>query len=273
MNLRSRLSLLLLGAIAVTPLIASAQQAAPQAATPAQPAFEVISIKPYNPDAGNQPIGFYSYPGGRVVVNAADLKMLLYFAYDVKDYQIAGDLGSIGSERYTIVATPPDTSPSREQKVAPFKITPTDEQRQMIQALLRDRFGLRLHRKTKVSEVYILSRGKNPLQLQPPADSTVDSRGGIVFKSGGIVDGEATGINVTMHFLAGQLSRYLGLPVLDQTGLTGSYDYHLPPTDPQNTDVEAAIFDAMHRLGLDLKKGKGPIETVVIDHVEKPAEN
>jgi uncharacterized protein (TIGR03435 family) len=61
--------------------------------------------------------------------------------------------------------------------------------------------------------------------------------------------------------------------VLDQTGLTGAYDFHLPPVDPENHDYNAAIFDAMHRLGLELKRGKGPVETMAIDHIEKPSAN
>jgi uncharacterized protein (TIGR03435 family) len=69
------------------------------------------------------------------------------------------------------------------------------------------------------------------------------------------------------------LSRDLRLPVLDRTGLTGGYDFHLPPADPENRDMTSAVFDAMHRLGLDLKRGKGPIDTLVVDHVERPSEN
>lgn len=47
----------------------------------------------------------------------------------------------------------------------------------------------------------------------------------------------------------------------------------LPPTDPENHNFPAAVLDAMHRLGLDLKRGKGPIETLVIDYIERPSEN
>ena len=143
----------------------------------------------------------------------------------------------------------------------------------MLQSLLRDRYALKFHTETRQGEVYLLTRGSKPLQLQPPKYPTVDSRGGVMMKQGGIADGEAAGTNVTMAFLASQLSRYLGLPVLDQTGITGSWDYHLPPTDEENHDFQAAILDAMRRLGLDLKKGKGAIETIVIDHVERPSEN
>ena len=143
----------------------------------------------------------------------------------------------------------------------------------MLQSLLRDRFALKFHTETRQSEVYLLTRGSKPLQLQTPKDSTVDSRGGVMMKQGGIADGEAVGTNVTMAFLASQLSRYLRLPVLDQTSITGSWDYHLPPTDPENHDLQAAVLEAMHRLGLDLKKGKGPVETLVVDHIEKPSEN
>ena len=275
MNLKSQLSIFLLGAIAVTLPVASAQQPAPQASAPAaaaRPAFEVISIKPFDPNGRSQPVGFFSYPGGRVILNVANVKMILYFAYDMQDYQIAGGPDWIGSERYTIVALPPDSSPSRAQKMAPFKIAATDEQKKMLQSLLADRFGFKAPMETRQGEVYILSRGKNKLQLQEPKDKDVDWRGAVVDK-GGLYDGEAFGINISMASLASQLSRPLRLPVLDQTGLTGAYDFHLPPVDPENHDYNAAIFDAMHRLGLELKRGKGPVETMAIDHIEKPSAN
>jgi uncharacterized protein (TIGR03435 family) len=47
----------------------------------------------------------------------------------------------------------------------------------------------------------------------------------------------------------------------------------LPPDDPENRDVAAAVFDAVDRLGLKTKRGHGPIQPPVIDHIEQPSEN
>jgi uncharacterized protein (TIGR03435 family) len=60
---------------------------------------------------------------------------------------------------------------------------------------------------------------------------------------------------------------------MNQTGITGSYDYYLPPTDPENIDLVAAVLNVVDRLGLKIKRGRGPIQTLVIDHVEQPSDN
>ena len=76
-----------------------------------------------------------------------------------------------------------------------------------------------------------------------------------------------------MAFLARQLSPDLGRPVIDETGLLGSYDFNLAPDDPTNTDLDAGIFRAVKRLGLRLRASKRPVETFVIDEVMRPAPN
>jgi uncharacterized protein (TIGR03435 family) len=94
-----------------------------------------------------------------------------------------------------------------------------------------------------------------------------------MMKQGGIIDGEAEGTNTNTDYLALRFSRYLQLTVLNQTGITGSYDYYLPPGDPENQDMVAAVLDVVDRLGLKIKRGRGLIQTLVIDHVEQPSEN
>jgi uncharacterized protein (TIGR03435 family) len=71
-----------------------------------------------------------------------------------------------------------------------------------------------------------------PLQLKPPKDPAADPRAIVFTKVGGIADGEAEGTNTTTDYLALRLSRYLQLPVLNQTGITGSYDFYLPVVIP-----------------------------------------
>jgi uncharacterized protein (TIGR03435 family) len=62
-------------------------------------------------------------------------------------------------------------------------------------------------------------------------------------------------------------------PVLNQTGIAGSYDYYLSPDDPDNHEVVTGVLGVVDRLGLKLKRSRGPIQTLVIDHVEQPSEN
>jgi uncharacterized protein (TIGR03435 family) len=236
------------------------------------PAFEVATIKPIDPN-GSGPMGFYSRPGGRVFLGYASVKMILYFAFDIQQFQISGGPGWVETQRYNVVALPPDSSPSRTAKQPSIAATPTAEQRKMLQSLLLSRFRLQYHWESKESSVYILSRGTKELLLTAPKHPDGDSRGTVVLKPGGIADGEAFGNNISMTLLASQLGGLLGVPVLDQTGLTGGYDFDLPPSDPDNHDISAAVFDAMDRLGLKLRRGRGPVDMLVIDHVEPPTEN
>jgi uncharacterized protein (TIGR03435 family) len=238
-----------------------------------QPAFEVATIKPLDPNAARIIMGFYSYPGGRVFLGAASLRMMIYFAYNVQMYQITGGPDWVDKDRYNIEAHPPANSESATSKQAPVKANPSEEQRKMLQSLLAERFALKVHHETREGPVYILTRGTGKLQMQEPKDKNGDPRGAVIMKPGGIADGEAFGENITMPFLAATLGRQLSRPVLDQTGITGSYDFHLNPDDPTNTDLQTAVFDTVKRLGLNLKAGKGPIETIIIDDATKPTEN
>jgi uncharacterized protein (TIGR03435 family) len=107
--------------------------------------------------------------------------------------------------------------------------------------------------------------------------------------------GQLTAEQVPLSFLADTLSRQLGRIVIDRTGLTGTYDFELhwtpdqsqsggfgggpggvpppnmpPPPDPNGPSVFTAIQE---QLGLKLESQKGPVEFIVVDHVEKPSEN
>jgi uncharacterized protein (TIGR03435 family) len=268
MKLRTQGSLLLLGTMVAVLPSASTQQPTQQPSS----SFEVATIKPSGPK-GSPIMGFYSRPGGRVYFGNSTVKTILLFAFNIPQDQISGGPDWIDTDRYDIEAVPPDTSASRTAKQPQLAATPSAEQRKMLQTLLVDRFGLKSHMGTREGAVYILTRGSSKLQLHEPKDPEADARTAVTMKQGGIVDGEAFGQNISMQALAESLSRSLHLPVLDQTGITGRYDFHLDPTDPENHDYAAAVFDAMHRLGLELKKGKGPVDTLVIDHIEKPTAN
>ena len=237
--------------------------------TPKPFVFDAATIKPPDPKAPDRNAGFYGYPGGRVFFGGY-IKWLVEFAFNLQDYQLAGGPNWVSSQWFEINAVPPETSPSRNIKLQ--NAEPTSEQRLMLQSLLRDRFGFKYHLEMKKGEVYILSRGSRALQLKSPKDPAADPRAVVIMK-GGIADGEAEGTNTTTDYLAIRLSRYLQLPVLNQTGIRGSYDYYLPPDDAENKDPVVAVLSAVDRLGLKIKRGRGPIQSLVIDHIEMPSEN
>jgi len=236
------------------------------------PAFEVASVKLSTPD--ERVIGLFTYPGGRITATNYTLEMLMEEAYNVQRFQISGGPRWIGDDRYSIVAKPPASSKSSKAMPPYEKAPPSEEQLLMLQTLLADRFHLQFHREMKEGSVYLLTVSNKELKLKP-AKSTDDfpwvGRPG----GGGAVSGTGiAGTNASMQLLATRLTGYLRRPVLDQTGLKGAFDFKFEyAADDNQPDVIASIFSSIQGLGLKLEAAKGPVETLAIDHAEKPAEN
>jgi uncharacterized protein (TIGR03435 family) len=263
--------ILLLLAAVLAPSMAQAARCTAQTPGFADlPVFAAATIKPPDPSALAHKLGFYGEPGGRIFFGGT-VKMLVGYAFNLPEYRIAGGPDRILSQSFEINAVPPETSPSRNIKVR--NAEPTAEQRLMLQSLIRERFGFEFHLETRDGDVYMLTRGSKTLQLMPPKNPASDPRAILIVKAGGTVDGEAIGINTNTDYLALRLGRYLQLPMLNQTGVTGSYDFYLPPDDPENHDMVTAVYDVAERLGLKIKRGRGPVETLVIDHLEQPLPN
>lgn len=236
------------------------------------PSFEVATVKPAQQD-NYKPIGLYVYPGGRVYAGQSTFKDLVRYAFSVGAFQIEGGPDWTDRDLFEISALPPDSSPSRKTAPKFINESPTNEQRSMLQALLIQRFGLQFHCASKETQVFYLVRGTSPLILQP----TQHDIGFPMFVIGGYGNG-MTGQDVSMAFVAAQLSRNLGSPVVDQTGLHGPFDFKLSPTSENNAnesrnDFLDGIFQSVARLGLKLKAGKAQVQTIVIDSVTKPTEN
>jgi uncharacterized protein (TIGR03435 family) len=246
---------------------------AQDAATPL-PEFEVASIRPTDPSRGEWN-GLYTYPGGRIVCKGCTVQYLIMSAFDVQQFQISGGPDWIGvdrGDRFEIEAKPSDSSPSTQSNPSISKLPPSEEQRQMLLSMLIDRFQLKFHRTTKEGPVYILTKGEKELRLQPPKEKNdFPWAGGI---TGGWLGGGIRGQNISMAQLAVRLSRFFERPVLDRTGLQGSYDFeYRTGTDDNDADIPGFLIQSMKEIGLKLASGKGPVDTIVIDHAEKPSAN
>jgi uncharacterized protein (TIGR03435 family) len=201
--------------------------------------------------------------------------------------------GWINSDRYQIDALAEDT-PAKEMMNGP-----------MLQALLEDRFHLKLHRETRELPAYALTVAKGGLKLQPyeegscvPWDMTKNPtpplggpqmpcsfpipgskrRGGPTLQ---VLELHGTSLDEFSRML---LSLILDRPVIDKTGVNARFDIHLefaplralPGADPAilADDAGPSIFTALQeQLGLKLEPAKGPRDFLVIDHVERPSEN
>lgn len=236
------------------------------------PSFEVASIKLSNLRHGGA-IGLFVFPGGRITATLCTFKMLMMYAFEVRPFQILGGPSWINDTRYDIIAMPPPSSAARKLHPPSPKAPPNAEEREMLQNLLMDRFQLKFHWENKVGPVYILETGKRSLKLRPAEHkSDYPWAGGL---SGGRIDGDGlAGDNISMPLLAARLSGYLDQPVLDETGLKGSYDFSFRySSNPSGSDIDSCIFTSIHGIGLKLKAAKGPLRTIVIDRVERPSKN
>ncbi len=152
-----------------------------------------------------------------------------------------------------------------------------------LQALLADRFQLKTHRVTKELPVYALTASKQGPKLKRSKDPSGRSGYGM-----GMGPGTLNGKELTMQALAANLSNVLSMVVIDKTGLTGRYDLaltwtpdeeqgnHLNSNNPTPApgDEGPSLFTAVEdQLGLKLVREKGPVEILVIDHIEKPSPN
>jgi uncharacterized protein (TIGR03435 family) len=226
--------------------------------TVAAQTFEVASVKP---NKSGRMAGSTSRSGGQLVFENTSLRECIAIAYGVavdREYALSGPAW-LGSERYDIVAKVPAEIP-REQVL------------RMLQALLADRFQLRLHRERRDLRVYSLTIARTGTKLK----AVSVGEGSFTFGPGH-VSGKAQ----SMPELADKLSRpYFGLgtPVMDSTGLDGAFDFTLDWT-PDNVQADAtpgpSIFAALQeQLGLKLEASKSRVEVLVIDRVERvPTEN
>jgi len=284
----SRKSLLLAAAsIALaSPVLLAQNNTAPGTASPSTPttsanpapAFDVATIKPFHLGPGTTFVGIENTPDG-VHASDANLAMLVVYAYGLRtEDQVTGPDWA-KTERYEVVAKMSATDFAEMQKLSSAESTA--RRRLMMQTLLADRFKLKVHPEIKQVPVYELVVAKGTSKLIDSATDTNPKldRGEDGKPRMGIQSMRVTSIveGYSMTAWAGFLSQpvcKLGRPVLDKTGLTGTYDFPINwsvyMNDPALPEDEGAIFDALKEVGLQLHPATGPIDTIVIDHVEKP---
>ena len=196
-----------------------------------------------------------TFSGPTARVTDATLEFLVAFAYDLKSYEI-GEQGwpAWKSEPFDIVAKAEGDRPLTR-----------DQFRPLFQTLLADRFKLKFHRQTKEMSGYMLTVAKGGPKVKA---SDPDAKG--YMSTTGTDYAEMTVVGWTMDQLARQFSGQLREPVLDGTGLGGSYDYKLAWSDT-NT-AYATLFTALQeQLGLKLERHKGPIDVFVVDGAVRPS--
>lgn len=190
-----------------------------------------------------------------VTLRNASLSFCIQWAYGVRFYQISGP-DWISRSRYDVTAKTATPSTSERQL------------KKMMQALLADRFRLRLRRDTKSIPVYELTATPGAAAKLKP--STTDQHSGI-----SVVNGSFVFEHVTMPQLAEHLSDLSGFdrPVVDKTGIDGAFDITLPSAAAAMRENPDSIFGAVESIGFRLNARKSPIEILIVDHAERPSPN
>ncbi len=246
----------------------------PEAVPPV--AFEVASVKPSDP-AGGGMCCVTIHPGGRVEIHALPLKTLIVVAFGLSNFQISGGDAWVEKEKFDIEAKPSDAALPTIKSLRYTWFGIEDQQlRQMLQALLIDRFQLQFHRETKTGDVYLLEQSGKPLRLH----STELARGGADPAGYGNIGYVGAKWSIYAYSMP-QLAKFaadsiLRVPVLDRTGLGGSFDYMQPQPDLEpayGSDQSVSFRGFLSELGLKLERDKAPVEYLVIDHAARPTPN
>ncbi len=245
--------------------------------------YDVVSIRPNKSGSGSVQI---SVDGERFVGTNISVKDLIRYAYDLQNDGLVFALpGWAGSSKLDVEA-----KVSADDLAALKNLSDDDstaEHRLMMQALLADRFALKIHHEKKELPTYALIVLKSGLKIKPADPNNAYENGlkrpGGVACGAGSVDTSNTALTaqaVPLSTLASFLAQKLSRPVDDKTGLTANYDFTLKwspdevAQNSENANTPPSIYTALQeQLGLKLESTKGPVDTIVVDHIDPPTEN
>ena len=235
----------------------------------AQPAFDVVSVKP----AAGRQFEMSPLDGGRFHGRSVSAANLIAAAYQMASYQTSGAPAWLDSDKYDI-----DAKSEREANASDTRL--------MLQALLADRFHLKVRHDTKETSTYALVLANGKAHKMTAADGAgcgpEPSPSSPCYKIGRSQAFVFTAQKLSMPFFAKMLSSLLQNTVVDKTGLEGFYDFQLdlvragftPGAPSAEMDgVNAVMAGLQEQLGLKLERTKASVETLVIEHVERPSAN
>jgi uncharacterized protein (TIGR03435 family) len=266
--------------LALGPKSAPAAEAQDASAEAAPPQFDVVSLRKI-PDTDAKWGGMQHTPGF-IQTPRDSLLDLVELAYDVQVEQIVGAPSWAHSVRYKIVLSAPEST-----FVGPFH--GEAQALRMVQTLLFDRFKLVCHRETRTLTAGALVVGPAGIKMKHSHSGRPGDWLGIDLAPGRLV-----GQGAPMARLTRIIALSTGQPVVDKTGLTGTYDFDAqwranegnlsshqwhyvggnPPSPAAMNAVSSSFEDALEgQLGLTLEPPQNTSEEfIVIDHVEQPSE-
>jgi len=226
--------------------------------TPTTPRFDVAAVKPSDPARPGARMNID--PGGTLIVVNQPVSKLITYAYDVRYFQLAGNPGWVDTDRYDVTAKSSSDYAAGSRDAGG---------RETLRSLLADRFGLVVHRETKMQNVYRMVVAKRGVRMQ--AVETPGIQRGIYGEKRGHIQGFAA----TTAMLARELAGITERVVIDNTNLPGMFDWTLQwATEADDATAGPTIFAALEeQLGLKLEPAKAPVDVIVVDHVNRPTVN
>lgn len=238
--------------------------------------FDVVAIHP----SANEPMSYIdNTPGTSLYISkSVPVRGLLLRAYGIQiNDQLENAPSWTMTTRYDVEAK---SDASADQYLA--KLSHDDfiaEKRHMLQLLLADRFHLQIHSEKRIATTYALITTNRTLMLMTPVK-------GEVYKTVSSCDiryvekgEEIRSIGCPFPLLLSKLKQALGTDIVDHTGMTGMFAYHLMwnsegGTLPNGEEQYPLMIDAVReQLGLELKRTKAPVTFWVVDHIERPTPN
>jgi bla regulator protein blaR1 len=277
-------------------------QSQTQSASASSPVFEynVVSIKPTK--SATRFGRFVNTPDG-LTATSITVQELIQRAYGIQagtdDGRVSGGPSWLTTDRFDIDARMDGAVAEASQKRSPDALRILRQQ--MLQALLANYFKLTINRESRQLQRYTLSvaKGGPKLQEASPDEFAANAarvaagrNAGELYRS---VRGGETFKSFSMTLFVQRLSQLLERPVIDETGLTGLYDFDFiwftpnagpapvpavqgaansqSAVPPMDDDDDSDVIAAVEKLGLKLERGKGPVEVIVVTRIERPAGN
>jgi bla regulator protein BlaR1 len=256
----------------------SRAQSQSENASLAAPVYSSVSVKPSAiPNGDNRTQMMFSLSDGSFMARGVTLRRLIEMAYHVQPSQISGPQDLLTKARFDLDAK---LDPQYVQQISEHK---GGEDQRMLKSILSDQFKLVVHSEAQELSAYDLIADTSGPKLQA-SDGEQH-----MFRLG---PGELSSSGAPLELLVAQLSARLGKPVVDKTGLKGIYAFNLhwtpdpsererlnqsgepvfpePPADANGPSLTDALQE---QLGLKLQPNTEPVQVLVIDHVEQPAQN
>jgi uncharacterized protein (TIGR03435 family) len=231
-------------------------------------AFEVTSVKMVSPEEARGPNAVQSpmptYPTARFSMHYATLVTIMVAAYGTDGRRVEKRPDWNDEQLYNVDAVVEGGRELTKEQMQP-----------LVQQLLEQRFHLKVHREIRPVQGYEMVVGPGGPKVTPEDPKKRPDGMPAAYHTAFMPDGMQSW-GITMERLAHVLVTPVGQPVVDKTGLTGTYDIDMKYRDSAEDDRPLpSVFTAVQeQLGLKLVPAKLQLDYLVIDHTERvPEEN